>query len=122
MFGYDYNPEKDDFFPDFKEYRGYRWIAVKFYEKKSLYDIEYKRIFHLEYSTLRSEIEIPERILMEVLRKEGKDIEKELDFEGKDKEMLITYEKMKGIPIYSKIPKEYRGRVLPEGVELKLLD
>ena len=58
---------------------------------------------------------------MELLRREGKDIKKELDFEGEDKEILdIIYKKMEGIPIYSKIPEKYRGRVLPEGVSLDI--
>src|SRR5690554_2533647 len=117
--------EEDAFFPDFKEYRGSKWVLARYYENGELseeYDVNEQRVSHLEYAILRSEIEIPERIFMELLRKEAKDVEKELDFDGEDKEMLSTYEKMKGIPIYSKIPEEFKGRALPEGVELKLLD
>ena len=115
--------DNDKFYPDFKQLRGTKWVLVRFYKSIDLceiYDVNIKRVEHLERSTLRSELEIPERILMELFRKEGKDIEKELDFDGEDKEMLNTYEKMKGIPIYSKIPEKYRGRVLPEGVSLDI--
>ena len=115
--------DNDKFYPDFKELRGSRWLLARYYKSKDagvVYDIDIKRVTHLEHNILRSELEIPERILMELLRKEGKDIEKELDFDGEDKEMLDTYEKMEGIPIYSKIPEKYRGRVLPEGVSLDI--
>ena len=115
---------KDKFFPDFKQLRGNRWIAVKPYEegiKSAINDIDFKRIEHLETSTLRCGPEIPIRILMELFRREGKDIEKEFDFEGEDKEILdIIYERIKVTPIYSKIPEKYRGRVLPEGVSLDI--
>ena len=115
--------DNENFYPDFKQLRGNKWFLVRFYKYEGLdepHNIDIGRMEHLERSTLCSELEIPERILMELLRKEGKDIEKELDFDGEDKEMLDTYEKMEGIPIYLKIPEKHRGRVLPEGVVLDI--
>lgn len=88
------------------------WFVVN-YKNNTKIEKEYFKIKHLEYPNMLSDLQIRSRIVMEILRKQGKNVLDYFDIEKEGDAVRFAYYLMKNIPIYSEIPKEIRGKSLP---------
>ncbi|MCD4793450.1 MAG: immunity 26/phosphotriesterase HocA family protein [Bacteroidales bacterium] len=122
-----YIDKSDDFIPDFKSARCFPYIVEDESKigpwnlvKLGIDEIEtdYHKIKHLEQNSMHSEDQIVARIIMELLRTKGIKIEDYFNFSKEEEHIKRTYFKMKNVPIYSKVPKEIRGRINKKNIKI----
>lgn len=70
----------------------------------------YEKIKHLEQAVLEGSDQIEARIVMELLRRDGREINKFYELNKVEPHIKRVYLRMINVPIYSTIPKEIRGK------------
>jgi hypothetical protein len=92
------------------------WQYVELGKDETL--IEYGKICHLEQNTLHNEEQVVARIVMELLRSEGRDVYEYFGFDGNESSLYGVYLKMKNVPIYKSIPEIIRGKINFDDVKI----
>jgi hypothetical protein len=120
--------EKDKIIPAFKDpvYEGFAFNSIEKYRevewearinlKDKIGPLHFDKVRHLEEIFLRSTTTIEKRVVMNILRHKGEDVEAFFNKNMKEgKAWFLDYKTMRYIPLYKDIPEPIRGKPLVKG-------